>query len=1515
MKRILSFLLFLLFVGKIFPQDKVRLAQSDSLYAEGVKLYNAGQYQEAIPLFVESDRIDKSELDSTNNRREYSAMWLASCYYKLGDVKKAESYNEYGYELPPIDRRLTIESDSLSMFAQQLVPRDLEGCLNLCNEIYRLEYQTLGGETLWSMNTRLTIASISALSGNQQLANEQVRSVLDDCDKLYGDCPRFKRYILSCAISVYAIKGTFADVKSGFDELFAHLDAIGEGESQFAADNWKGLADVYMQVGLFDGYEQAMERTLDITKILYGEKSNEYVGLLLMGASDLGTKMQRYEAALNYVEKANLLFEFTDKVEDYRLQCLVIESASLMGLRRMDDAKRTLKKALRKIDINGEDCEMYISGITSMLVMIRALEGKSDEDLLAEIVSLRKQIAEEKGRSNIAYSLTSMSLMLSYWMDGESGAAVKIADESVDAFIEGVQYVPSLFFSSIVYMNADYYVKSRKASSSALEILNKSLDRKYAGTEVAQSRSYIETGLNLVNQKLSQLGSLVADTTRYSLAMTKQNLLQAKLKIMEHTDSLATPEFFSHLKDYVLVGLKDTRDVLMVDSILGNYTTRIKEAFGESSQAYRQVVEIRDIAQFEQQHSRYAWNLNFYKSLNDSLKYATALAEYNEAYALWKKDSLDYGRKSSFDYVDSMPKTPYIWDVLKVRNYEEAMAQYKVVFDLCLEKIGEDDFYSYQEKLTEAIVRWSLCADSLGLSHLVIPELMKWRDKLMEIKETSYYTWESSMSDFLSVLWLRSDVSTYEQLEKEICDLIQVEENRFTLQISAMLNVPKVIDGYPLNSLYRHSLEASMYRLDYLLNVLKRRGEEFFDLYLAAFCGRSILVWNEYWDYGLKDRKELMDDFVALYNLFLNKPEYHQYSEGYEAMNMLCDMAYDAKDYQLVVDVDALRRKMKKTKDAAGGYSSSLLSHVGVDCLPYFSDSYRGDKDHLETRISLAYYEVGNRPRVEYEYDKLMESWNEVRQIQHNDYYIGEALNVKIDKLIKKACRMLYLDSDSISRLAYDIALFGKGYLLRSEQQMIKVLQQSGNRTIAKKYSEYLSLRQKLDDSTLPIDEVEGLKVQAESMLDELRRSSKLFDDYTKSLETSWRDVQACLDDDDMAIEYLNDGDYYYALVLRKGYEAPVVERKYSLSDLIDKNKDSLYTQYVDVWPDSYGFKKGEFVDLKLYDGVKNIYVSPSGILHLVAMENMIYSQYRGDSLMCEKYNIYRVSNTREIMAHKKATEKKHAPIKATLYGGIDYHLDDKSWAEISMKYQANDNMYALRDIPSFDRGAVMALAPLEGSRDEVMQIGKMLEECKLEVDVLTQTDATEDDLKRLSGSDVNLMHIATHGFYQRQEEWQDSTTMTFVRSDDDDENKALGRSGLFMAGASSWFYGETIPNHVNDGIVTAREIAHLDLTSMNLVVLSACETGLGDITGDGVFGLQRGFKKAGVQSVVMSLWKVDDEATRLLMVEFYTNLVVRKQSKLQALVNAQHYLRTYGDGRYAHPRYWAAFILLDGID
>ena len=109
-------------------------------------------------------------------------------------------------------------------------------------------------------------------------------------------------------------------------------------------------------------------------------------------------------------------------------------------------------------------------------------------------------------------------------------------------------------------------------------------------------------------------------------------------------------------------------------------------------------------------------------------------------------------------------------------------------------------------------------------------------------------------------------------------------------------------------------------------------------------------------------------------------------------------------------------------------------------------------------------------------------------------------------------------------------------------------------------------------------------------------------------------------------------------------------------------------------------------------------------------------------------------------------------------------------------------------------------------------------------------------------------------------------------------------------------------------------EISQLDLRGLDLVVLSACETAQGDIYSDGVYGLQRGFKKAGANTILMSLDKVDDEATRILMVEFYRNLANGK-TKQESLKGAQRYLRVVENGKYDDPKYWASFVLLDGLN
>ena len=133
------------------------------------------------------------------------------------------------------------------------------------------------------------------------------------------------------------------------------------------------------------------------------------------------------------------------------------------------------------------------------------------------------------------------------------------------------------------------------------------------------------------------------------------------------------------------------------------------------------------------------------------------------------------------------------------------------------------------------------------------------------------------------------------------------------------------------------------------------------------------------------------------------------------------------------------------------------------------------------------------------------------------------------------------------------------------------------------------------------------------------------------------------------------------------------------------------------------------------------------------------------------------------------------------------------------------------------------------------------------------------------------------------------------------------------MAGAQNYLNGDDIPEGADDGILTSKEISTLDLRGLDLVTLSACETGLGDITSDGVFGLQRGFKKAGANTILMSLWKVDDEATSKLMIEFYSNWIGKKMTKHDALEAAKKTVReTKG---WEDPKFWAPFILLDGLD
>ena len=222
----------------------------------------------------------------------------------------------------------------------------------------------------------------------------------------------------------------------------------------------------------------------------------------------------------------------------------------------------------------------------------------------------------------------------------------------------------------------------------------------------------------------------------------------------------------------------------------------------------------------------------------------------------------------------------------------------------------------------------------------------------------------------------------------------------------------------------------------------------------------------------------------------------------------------------------------------------------------------------------------------------------------------------------------------------------------------------------------------------------------------------------------------------------------------------------------------------------------------------------------------------------------------------------------------------------------------------------------------EVNAIGAIMKKNEIPAKVYTDSLGTEASFKSLDGHSSRILHIATHGFYYAESDMANlkNAHLNYMidqvnpTSRSYKEDYSLSRSGLLMAGCNNILRGEILPNDIDDGILFAKEIAGMNLNNLDLVTMSSCDSGLGDVTGEGVYGLQRAFKKAGARSILMSLQKVDDEATQILMVEFYKNLMDGK-TKHQSLKDAQKYLRQVENGKYDKPEYWASFIMLDGIN
>lgn len=539
--------------------------------------------------------------------------------------------------------------------------------------------------------------------------------------------------------------------------------------------------------------------------------------------------------------------------------------------------------------------------------------------------------------------------------------------------------------------------------------------------------------------------------------------------------------------------------------------------------------------------------------------------------------------------------------------------------------------------------------------------------------------------------------------------------------------------------------------------------------------------------------------------------------------------------------------------------------------------------------------------------------------------------------------------SDSLICSMYDGALLSKGILLNSEMEMRDLLLESGdtavvslyeqmriNRSMAYRQREDLAGLAAMDDSVRMAvrQRADSLERMADRQERELVERSKVFGDYMRNLSISWRDVQKMLGKDEIAIEFLevpvaDDSVVYAALTLKYDYDCPHFIELFDGRMLTELDKSLYFSSpalYDMVW------KPIE----KEMENVRAVYFSPAGELHRIAVE---YAPVADGEFICDRYDLYRLSSTRQLVAYTGIAETVRDGNTAVLYGGLDYEAAPSDIVADGNRHAGKSERGIHDFYPAIPADSLIArglVASLPATRLEVDSINRIMENSHWDVRTFTGSLGTEASFKALSGQLKSVIHVATHGFYGKDDRENIIMPEIFSYGNRYVEDKAMARSGLLFAGAANAWQ---MPDTVDNGILTAQEVSALDLRGLDLCVLSACETGLGEISGDGVFGLQRGFKKAGAKTLLISLNRVYDEATGLLMTEFYRNYL-SGMSKVESLKSAQQYLRDYerpvtnsaanaavfisksrqqAMGRkkvkpFAAPVYWAQFILVDAL-
>lgn len=510
------------------------------------------------------------------------------------------------------------------------------------------------------------------------------------------------------------------------------------------------------------------------------------------------------------------------------------------------------------------------------------------------------------------------------------------------------------------------------------------------------------------------------------------------------------------------------------------------------------------------------------------------------------------------------------------------------------------------------------------------------------------------------------------------------------------------------------------------------------------------------------------------------------------------------------------------------------------------------------------------------------------------------------------------MQDDEVTSTTYDNLLFCRNLQDNSYSLIHKLIQQLNDSRMSTKYKNYNLLREQLAyKSNMQGSQRDSLVRHITEQEKDILQNLPGLGERLKRMSKSWKEVMSSLEDDEIAIEYCyiprmeylkEVNPFYGAFLLRKSFKHPIFVQLANVDSVINlfrnNDPDQLFINHLYSSGNTAELYKLLWEKLCPYlKGIKKVYYSPTGLL-----SDINFDLLHGDDgiMLNDKYTLVRVSSTSNIATVKSTCLAKLK--SAALFGNINYNENLTDMAESSSSYSSFtglDISSNLQNRSENDRGN---WGSIPYTKKEVMSIDSLLLNAKFNVSLYEGNVASEDALKALNGSSPDILHVSTHGFVINTPNRAEGNK--FIKSTFGYSRKEAYMlwSGLVFAGGNNVWRGDFNLKSVEDGILTADEISRLDLSNTKLVVLSACETARGVVDPiDGIYGLQRAFKMAGVKTIVMSLWKVNDVTTAMLMTHFYKYLVggyERHQALWKAMMNVRK--------DYPDPYYWAGFVMLD---